>query len=255
MPIDTHSGAVEGFHLLPAIEHAIKDNFDGVQLYINDDILDPIIFEQIVAKLLESNLTNVVFHLPNFDKVKEKPEYIQAVEALVARLPNTVRWHALIHIGYGPKGAEVNVKYSQLQMQIAGRAICIENSLTGVYNTQHVIQAASLARSLGSGFVFDVGRILYPNEKREINEEEVYRFILGVISTMKPETDIIHTAGKLSWEKTFRESACAFGAEGDITFPLRDAILEFHENGGIVVFEHEDQEMILESRRNLLKEQ
>lgn len=251
MPIDTHSGAIEGFHLLPAIKHAIEDKFDGVQLYINEEVLDPAIQAQIVEQLMNSNLGNVVFHLPNFNALTA--DLIAAVEQIVAQLPVGIKWQALIHMEYRHGEDTIEIKYSQVP-KIAERTVSIENSTTGVFDKDHVIRTLSLARSLKSGFVFDVGRILYPNENGEVNEEEFYRFICGVIGLLNPETDIIHMAGKLSWEKRFRDAACAFGAEGDITYPLKDLILKFHLAGGIVVFEHEDKDMILQSRENLLRE-
>lgn len=252
MPIDTHSGAIEGFHLIPAVEHAIQENFDGVQLYVNEELLDPTIRSQIVNKLLSSELSNVVFHLPNFNALT--PDLVQAVEDVIEQLPEGITWHALIHLDYKSGDNTIELKYSQVP-KVGGRAVSIENSKTGVFDTQHVIRAISLARSLNSGFVFDIGRILYPNPDGEVNEIEVYKFIRSVIGLLNPKTDIIHTAGKLSWEKRFREAACAFGADGDITFPLREQILDFHNRGGIVVFEHEDISMILQSRENLLEEQ
>jgi len=251
MPIDTHSGALSGFHLLPAIEHAKEDEFDGVQLYVNTEILELETQQQIVAQLSDSNLSNVVFHLPDYNNITT--ELVAATEAVIAQLPPTMRWHALIHLGYRQGQEPFELKYSQVPT-VAGRAVSIENSKTGVFDKDHVIRAASLAKSLNAGFVFDIGRILYPDDEGIVDEVEIYNFISTMIGMLNPQTDIIHTAGKLAWEKRFRDAACAFGAEGDITYPLKEAILKFHNAGGIVVFEHEDREMILQSRKNLLTE-
>jgi len=252
MPIDTHSGAIPGFHLLPAIEHAKEDKFDGVQLYVNQEMLDPSTRNQIAAELINSELTNVVFHLPDYNNIT--PELIAATEEVIAQLPHSMRWSALIHLGYKQDSEPMELKYSQVPT-VAGRAVSIENSKTGVFDKDHVIRAISLARSLNAGFVFDLGRILYPNDEGVVDDVEVYKFIRGVIGVLDPTKDIIHTAGKLSWEKRFRDSAAAFGADGDITYPLKEVILRFHQAGGIVVFEHEDKDMILQSRENLLREQ
>ncbi|CAG1023156.1 hypothetical protein DOJK_02131 [Patescibacteria group bacterium] len=251
MPTNTHSGAIEGFGLLPAVLHAKMDKFDGVQLFVNDDLLDEAKFEQIINEILDSNLTNVVLHLPNLENLKA--EYIDAANRFIARLPAQFRWHALIHLEVKEFGEVRNITFEEVPV-IGGRKVCIENSKTGVFNKESVISAVRLARALGAGFVFDIGRILYPNESGEVNPDEVYTFIREVMQNMDPQTDVIHTAGKLAWEKRFRDAAAPFGAKGDITYPLKDALLDFHNQGGIVVFEHEDQEMILTSRVNLLKE-
>lgn len=251
MPIDFHTGASQGFKILPAVDFAIENNFDGVQIYINEEILEPSVRHALVTKLNESNLTNVVFHLPDYNNLTE--ELVNALNSIVDELSPQIRWEALIHFGYNDNGNTLVLSITEIP-KIGGKRVSIENSKTGVFDPEHVKRAMSFARMLNTGFVFDIGRILYPNSKGIVDPQETYNFITRTINLLDPAKDIIHVAGKSAWELKFREAPAVFGSPEDITTPTIEILREFEKRGGIVVFEHEDRDMILKSRENLLTE-
>jgi len=123
----------------------------------------------------------------------------------------------------------------------------IENSKIGGFYPESITLPFQLSRVLGSFFVYDIGRMFYASSTEEQNE--IADFTAKTIRDLDPTRDIIHLTGKTSWTKRFRECSCAYGIERDITPEIvKDAIREFVENGGIVVFEHEDLQQALDSK-------
>lgn len=247
-PIANHPGAHENSNTT-ASEYARINAYDAIQLYVSQDFLVDEAQDRIIANIVEAGIKQVVIHLPNFENLTDKE--IEKTESFIDKLPENVKWRALIHFGGIVDGVQSVIPFERIPL-IKGRPVCIENSKTGIYDPSHVASAFQLSRILRSGFVFDIGRILYPDDRGIINPEEVYKFITAMIYQMDPERDLIHAAGKTDWIKRFREAPSAFGEPDDITAPLKSILLAFHNAGGVIVFEHEDVGMIEKSRNNLL---
>jgi hypothetical protein len=128
---------------------------------------------------------------------------------------------------------------------INGQKVGIENGQTGTYAPENIAAAYRLSRDARSFFVLDPGRIMYATD--QFPPRVIEKFILGYIERMKPRNDIIHMADKTSWSKRFREASCALGADNGIGVFMIEALRDFDRRGGLIVFEHEDLQMALES--------
>lgn len=284
MPLTLASSAIPGFDLIDTVDTAYEENFESVQLFINNSILNPEYREVLIGAIKSQNITSVVIHLPNVADITE--ELVAATQLLVDGVlsenthkdkvtpPFNGTRQPISVVGLIHYEDEVKINFPGLTTSVGDRTkpflsidiprfnnmvVGVENSKTREFDVKHVMNTLKFARAHDIPFVFDIGRIMYPiklkgeKEASLINEnirKQIIRFIKLIIGKMDPKRDIIHTSGKTEFGK-FRDYACALGAEGDITEPLMDDMNEFILNGGIVVLEHEDLKQALDSRSNL----
>jgi hypothetical protein len=201
----------EGFDWIKTIEDARKLEVEGVQLYLNDTHTDIEYSEKVVALLKKYSL-EVLWHLPNMPNEKQLYNYQYLI--------NNIDSRGLIH----------HMPATLLPLKDAN--IGWENSKSGQFDKQHVLETFGKSRKDNTFFVFDITRIMYTNDP-ETDAPEIFDFIKKIIEKMS-NTDIIHYTEKNSWERTGRESMCTF-SEG-ILKPIIKDILDF---GGVIVPEYE----------------
>jgi hypothetical protein len=146
--------------------------------------------------------------------------------------------------------------------KISGIPAMLENSLTGNLDKDHrripfnehrdhLIAGHKLARTLGVGFVFDPGRLMYP--LLGAKEHHVRSLVVELHERLVPGVDMLHIADKRRLKDPFRASdnPCPFG-EGVFKFYLAH-VHSFHKKGGVVICEHEDYNLAVASLWNILK--
>lgn len=208
------------------IDEAVKHDFDGVQLFLDPKYRDPLYRSEIFKRIDENPSLGIIIHLPNI----VSQEDIEAAEDIAQKIPEA---RFLIH--YKP-----TVEIPEINNVLAGW----ENSEIGKFGPDqvgHIDEVKKQAKKDNTFFVFDFGRMMYL-EEGDIGKEEALRFIREEINALDPKKDIIHLADKTSWVLKFRDSMCALG--DGICGDLLENILSYE---GIVVFEHEDLQMAIDS--------
>lgn len=237
MTVGVASSIMPDFDTQRTVDFATENNCTAVQPFINEQLRDQKYLDGLIERLKSNPNLDVILHLPNMDKL-EKADVEAAAQIENALLPRRVR--TLVHYEEGMTVAQVPV--------VAGEKVGIENSLTGMHSHEahkrHVLDALILARETGSFFVFDPGRMMYRDSEMH-DVQPIRDFILQIIKALDPAIDVIHMADKGSWDMRFREWPLAF-PEGISDFMVR-ALQDFHEQGGVIIFEHEDAEMALAS--------
>jgi len=215
----------ENFDLLRTIEEAKNSGFDGVQLFINNQFSQEEYLKRTTEELKRSGL-GLIVHLPN----EVSPSDKNAAEYLVREFPDA---RVLIHL----------LPATELP-DIEGTLVGWENSMVGKFGPEqvgHIDEVKKVVKKDNTFFVFDFGRMLYLEEEG-VGKEEALKFIRDEISNLDPKKDIIHLSDKKSWVLKFRDSMCVLG-DGVCGELLED----IYNYSGIVVFEHEDLQMALDS--------
>ena len=249
--------------LIDTVVVAEENDFESIQLYVNDTIRSIDYRERLAEAINNSSLKSIVIHFPNVADLKSP--LIKATRTLVNALRKDLKLVGLIHyedsveLPHFKKLVERGLARTDMPFlsvyipRFKRMPVGVENSKINEFDPEHVMRSFYFARFHGLPFVFDIGRIMYPKQDETINEEtkqEVYQFIEWLISQLDPAIDVIHTSGKTEWGN-FRDFACALGADGDITIPLMSVLKDFSDRGGIVVFEHEDLGQAIDSKKNL----
>lgn len=220
----------EGFDGFATIREARKHLFDGVQLYLDPSYRDVNYRDGVVKSLSRGDL-GVVLHMPNIPT----PLDISAIRDLQARLG---RSRTLIH--YEPLTKPF----------VSDLHLGWENSRNGTIKRKHqdvhLRELRNAVRRDNTFIVFDMGRMAYTDELTD--EDRTIGFIREQMNRLIHRRDIIHTADKDNWEVEFRNGMCALG-NGVMKHFLSD-LQHYH---GIIVFEYEDLNMAIESRRILLR--
>lgn len=235
----------EKYDLQNAVNHAAENHYDGIQLYLNDSIFDEIYTNRLVDSIKDSNLNDIVIHLPDLDDPK--------LERIVRRanyLTNLLetderRVRTLIHFGIKSDqsyGNEVEIP------KINGRPVFIENSQIRVFDKEHVLDAVKLVKSLDTGLVFDIGRFAYPDNEGAFDIDKYTEFVGEIMNMFEdtPDKLIIHTAGK-SAPKPYRDVAVPHGSDNDIFKPVYHLLHKHHLRGGTIVFEAEKSDDVMAS--------
>lgn len=205
------------------IEEAARYGFDGVQLYLDPRYRRAEYCSQVATVLQQSGL-GVVFHLPNmptpddFDGLRRMAQELPKQRTVLHYLPATNR----------PK--------------IDGAVIGWENSVTGRHDAKHIRDVFNLSCREGTFFAFDFGRSQFTEAGEFEKQAEILTFIRRMLSKLNPKKDIIHLADKKTWEGNFRDVMCALGQ--GICRVLIDDLRKF---SGVVVMEHEDLQMAVDS--------
>jgi len=242
-PLDLASSALPKFDLKLTIEAAIQNGFEGVQLYLNEACLNEKYITDLVELIESSALANIVIHLPDIEKLESEPRYIDVAHDLCSAIGKGVRVLVLVHYVEDLEASTIKNISDGIEQPVG-----IENSKTGGFYPESIILPFQLSRVLGSFFVYDIGRMFYASSEEET--ERIAAFTVQTIRDLDPTKDIIHLTGKTSWTKRFRECSCAYGIEEDITPEIvKEAVREFESSGGVIVFEHEDLQQALDSRR------
>lgn len=223
-----------GFDGLATIRQANMSDFDGVQLFLDQRYREAYYRDRIVSEITTSGL-GVVIHLPNEPIALD----IAAARDLRKRL-NEPRM--LIH--YSPRTAP----------PVADLKLGWENSkvgpLTKVDHKTHVRKVRHAARRDGTFFVFDAVRMAYvdpSSNNRAQDIEKAKKFIKSQIATLSDRRDLLHIEDKTSWVADFRDSMCVLG-EGIMGVFVE----QLQRYRGIVILEHENLEMAIESRSVLI---
>lgn len=214
----------EGFDGNRTVEEAVNASFDGVQLFLDERYKNPDYRRSVIHSLRGTNL-GIVLHLPNITTLKD----IAAASEIVYEYPNT---NVLIH--YLPE-----TSLPKLDSTVIGW----ENSLVCPLNSgqiEHIAKVKCKVQEDKTFFVFDMGRLLYTDGNT--SEDEAISFIRREIKCLNPQRDIIHLADKATWTSDFRESMCTLG-QG----VMREFLGDIKQFSGIIVFEHEDLQMAIDS--------
>ncbi len=210
------------------IEEANKVGFAGVQIFLDPKYRNPDYLESILVSLENSNL-GIVLHLPNI--VEE--EDVKIAEKIIREHPDA---KVLIH--YIPATELPN---------IIGTTVGWENSKIGPLNEEmltHMEEVKQKVAQNNTFFVYDMGRQLYANDETQIQES--INYIRAQIKSLDPKKDVIHLADKTSWVLKFRDSMCALG-DGI----MQEFVEDIRNFKGVVVFEHENLQMALDSLKAL----
>jgi hypothetical protein len=213
----------ENWDWIKTMEAAIELGVPGVQLYINDYSIQKDYLDK-ALELIQKHKLEVLWHLPNIPETK----HLEAYQYLTKRYES----RGLIHY----------VPTRELPLKDAN--IGWENSISGKFDTQHVLETFDKSRQDNTFFVFDMTRIMY-TDGDTTTKEEIYEFIVNTLSKLNSR-DVIHVTGKDSWHLPSREALCIF-AEG-ILEPIAHEILKFD---GIIVPEYENFEVTVESIKKM----
>jgi len=218
------SSAIAGFDCIETVRTAKETGFAGAQLYLNKSFEDPRYTQELIDVL---GLAGIGFciHLPNHpDKTS-----ITAASAIAEEFNDA---KMLMH--YLPRRTMVEIPQARMGW---------ENSITGVHDLTHIKMVQKLAKQQDRFFVFDYGRSLYSGFPTK--QSRILRELNGVLSSLRPGVDMIHSADKTSWTKPFRETMCAVGPDIGVGRALFPALAQYR---GVVVMEHENLGMALESK-------
>jgi sugar phosphate isomerase/epimerase len=218
----------EHFDGLKTIEEAVKHGFDGVQLFLDTRYREREYLKKIFNKLdLYPNL-GLLIHLPN-----EPLEIdIFTVKVIYKQYPLTkflVHYEPLIIL---PLKNKVPISW--------------ENSVSKVFDPKTIEIPLNQSRKDRTGFVFDYARIAFSQNNNIKEQALIIEYIKHVISLLDPDTDILHAVDKTQWDKGARDgwAACGSGI-------LKDLKQNLKNYSGIIVFEHEDLNLQIESFKNL----
>jgi len=214
----------DGFDGLRTIEEAQRSGFDGVQLFLDPGYRRDEYLSRVIQELAYSQL-GLVIHLPNI----MAPEDLAPAEELVSQFPAS---KLLIH--YLPTTELPSIR---------GTKVGWENSVIG-YDLDHIAKTRSAVARDDTFFVFDMGRPLVLENKVKPNIA-VHR-IREEIQALRPHVDLIHTADKDDWNTRFKGHWRPLGK--GVCLALLGEMRAFQ---GIVVLEHEDLKMAVDSLRVL----
>ena len=214
-----------GFDGLETIKAAKDYGFDGVQLYF-DKRYREISYINEALKYLSVARLGLVVHLPNVIK----PEDLIAARYMAGKR----------------RGIKMLIHHlpAQTLPDIKGAFMGWENSVTGKHDPDHISSTMTRSRNEGAFFAYDYGRSVYPvNKAGQIN---IFNYVLKTICSLRSDKDIIHIEDRTSWQKPYRESACALG--DGIWKELVDFLAGWP---GAVVMEHEDLQQAIDSLNKL----
>ena len=89
-----------------------------------------------------------------------------------------------------------------------------------------------------------MGRQLYVSDETQV--QEGINYIKAQIKSLDPRKDVIHLDDKTSWILKFRDCMCALG-DG----VMQEFLEDIKNFGGVIVFEHENLQMALDSLKAL----
>lgn len=229
----------EKFGLIPTMELALRENHGAVQIYLNDAFCTTEYLEQLLPLIAQFKGT-IILHLPDRGALHET--HLAAATTIVSGfLDKDIR--VLIHYEEGMVAEDVPA--------ILDKKVGLENSKTGVFDPIHVLEALRLARSMGTFFVFDHGRIMYGSA---YSADLLYQWIQAVIEELDAENDIMHSADKTSWDLRYRESSTHLGDVDGVGYSLVAALRNFHLDGGVIIFEQENLDQALRSIATVIED-
>ncbi|MEO6728989.1 MAG: hypothetical protein ABIM99_03640 [Candidatus Dojkabacteria bacterium] len=287
MPIALASSNIEGQDLELTVDTAYEQNYDTIELQINDSIIDKDYRDRLIFSINTQNITNVVLHLPSVNKIteeliiavlelingiKEEHTYVDGVvlNTRLDRLKKDIKLVGLVHYIDG----EMPINFPALTTSVGDRTkpflsvdiprfenmiVGVENDKNKIFDLKTVLATLNFARLHSIPFVFNMESIMYPlklsNEKTPsfINDNikrQILRSIRIIIGKMDPKVDIIHTSGKSEFDLV-EEFGCPLGAEEDISKDLIGDLKNFIKSGGILVIENNTLADAMIGRRNL----
>ncbi len=237
MPAALASSALikNGYDLWSTVEVASKNGFTAVQLFINEFKNDDAYVGRMIQMIRDSEIKEIVIHFHNFGFITQKE--IEIAERIENELPDRIII-PLVHYE--------NDMIPTMVPVVNGRLVAIENAKTEVFDRDEIMKVYNFTRFMGVPMIFDHCRIMYPKNEKE--QKEVIEFIEWFITNrLRPGYDVIHTADKTQWDKRFKDCWTYLGDPDGVCYPLLLALKEFSDKGGVVVFEHEDEDMAVKS--------
>lgn len=218
------SAVADNFDLIESVKLCVDNNFTGIQLYLNDKVLEKSYSDELIALLKESEI-KFLFHLPDV----YKNEYDTFLNDVID-IPNNLK-KALIH--YTP---------GMIIPEIEGYDLGLENSTFG-YKAGY-LNAWLYKCRMGEYFkVFDIPR-LFAYQPRRFSK--VADFVKETIFDMEI-SDILHL---IDLERFGKERDLFTSIGGGFIHNFFDIMATFE---GVVVLEFEDMYNCLKSREVLIR--
>lgn len=219
----------ENYEAMRTIDEAKRYGFYGVQFFVNQDYKGTSYIDELADRLRKEGLRGIL-HLPNVARLSEEQMEMADDFAL-----NTNEGKILIH--YLPATA---------MPLIRGARVGWENSVDKP-DTEHVDEVRRRVIWDDTFMVYDFGRQMNTTNRAE--QKKVTLYIGKVLQTLRPTEDIIHVAGKKSWEGSFREEMCSLQESIEAAFlpQIREQVYQ----GLRIVFEHERLDLAVKSLKAL----
>jgi len=214
-----------GFDGLETIKAAKDFGFDGAQLYLDIRYQETAYIIEALKNLSVARL-GLIVHLPNVMTLED----LTAAISITGKHPGT---KMLIH--HLPAKTLPDIK---------GAVMGWENSVTGKHDPSHIEDTIKQSRLDGAFFAYDYGRSVYPVNK--VGQKKLIDFVLKTIGSLRPDKDIIHIEDRTSWNRPYRDCACALGV--GIWKELVDVLSQWP---GVVVMEQEDLQQAVDSMHRL----